>query len=103
MCKTVAMGARTTPIRRRINLTEAEVQARREKELCFHCDEKYALGHRCKRELQILIVHENEKEEEEDEEGSEEGSKICSKSAEVNMEVAELSLNSVLGLTFQVL
>ena len=36
------------PSRRRLNLTEAEVQARREKGLCFHCDEKYTLGHHCK-------------------------------------------------------
>ena len=92
ICLRLVMGVRTAPTRRRINLTEAEVQARKEKGLCFHCDEKHTLGHRCKRELQILIVHDDEKEEEE-------GGGISSKPVEENMEVAELSLNSVLGLT----
>ena len=57
---------------------------------------KNTLAHHCKRELQILIVHEDAKEEGV---GMEEGSGISSKPAELNMEVAELSLNSVLGLT----
>ena len=102
--KIVATGTRTPPTprefsRRRINLTEAELQARREKGLCFHCDEKYSLGHRYKHELQILIVHEDEREEEEVEVDAREGSGIGSSPVEENMEVVELSLNSVLGLT----
>ena len=54
--KTVAWGNRPsfTPNfrdgpRQRLNLTEAKLQARREKGLCFHCDEKYSLDHRCKK------------------------------------------------------
>ncbi|XP_052192138.1 uncharacterized protein LOC127801242 [Diospyros lotus] len=40
-------------------LSEAEWKARREKGLCFHCDEKYLIGHRCKnKELQVLIYDE---------------------------------------------
>lgn len=54
--KVVSLGERSTqPVRayprRRLNLTEAEVQARGEKGFCFHYDEKFSLGHRCKREL----------------------------------------------------
>ncbi|KAK2358597.1 hypothetical protein QL285_095771 [Trifolium repens] len=42
-----------TPIKR---LTPQELQARREKGLCYNCDDKYAPGHRCKRSFHILIV-----------------------------------------------
>lgn len=28
-------------------LSEAEFQAKKEKGLCFKCDEKYSIGHRC--------------------------------------------------------
>ncbi|RVW92924.1 hypothetical protein CK203_040429 [Vitis vinifera] len=38
---------REIPIKR---LTESELQARREKGICFKCDEKFSLGHRCKKE-----------------------------------------------------
>ena len=45
-------------IRRFIN---AEIQQRREKGLCYRCDEKYSPGHRCKRrELNILVLQEEE-------------------------------------------
>nr|GLL44635.1 uncharacterized protein LOC109179602 [Ipomoea trifida] len=43
----------TVPIRR---MSAAEVQARREKGLCFYCDQKYSPGHRCKRSLHLLIA-----------------------------------------------
>lgn len=47
----------TTPSRR---LSEAEYQAKRAKGLCFRCDEKFTIGHRCKnretRELRVLLV-----------------------------------------------
>jgi len=35
---------RTTPIK---HLFEAEMRARREKGLCYNCDEKFTRGHRC--------------------------------------------------------
>ncbi|GAU15122.1 hypothetical protein TSUD_08600 [Trifolium subterraneum] len=37
-------------------LSPAELQVRREKGLCYNCDEKYAQGHRCKRIFHLLIV-----------------------------------------------
>nr|GLL22031.1 uncharacterized protein LOC112097934 [Ipomoea trifida] len=43
----------TVPIRR---MSAAEVQARREKGLCFYCDQKYSPGHRCRRSLHLLIA-----------------------------------------------
>ncbi|XP_074324569.1 uncharacterized protein LOC141661456 [Apium graveolens] len=49
----------TTPKFRR--LSEAEMQEKREKGLCFRCDEKYGPGHRCKnKELQVLWMHGDE-------------------------------------------
>jgi hypothetical protein len=41
------------PIKR---LTPAELQARREKGLCYNCEEKFVTGHRCKRLFHLLIV-----------------------------------------------
>ena len=48
------------------------MQARREKKLCYYCDEKYEPGHKCKRR-QIYLLEgeeegENDKFEEEEEE-----------------------------------
>lgn len=42
---------------------DAEFQSRKEKGLCFCCDEKYSVGHYCKeknqRELRFLLVNDN--------------------------------------------
>lgn len=46
--------------KRRIILTESELQVRREKELCFHYNDKFELGRCCKTFLQIMIVHEDD-------------------------------------------
>jgi hypothetical protein len=43
-----------TPIKR---LSPQELQARREKGLCYNCDDKYVQGHRCKRSFHILIAN----------------------------------------------
>ena len=39
------VGAVVPPFKR---LSEAELKAKREKGLCFRCDEKYSIGHQCK-------------------------------------------------------
>jgi hypothetical protein len=44
------------PIKR---LTPAELQARREKNLCYNCDDQYVPGHRCKQTFHLLIVGED--------------------------------------------
>jgi hypothetical protein len=41
------------PIKR---LSPQELQARREKGLCYNCDDKFSPGHRCKRSFHILIA-----------------------------------------------
>lgn len=69
-------------------LTESELQERRAKGLCFKCDERWGVGHRCKRkELSVLLVAgEPESEEEELEE-------------EIDEENVGVSLCWVVGLT----
>lgn len=67
-------------------ISEKEAQARREKGLCYRCDEKWNPNHQCKnRELNVLLVSEGDKEEK----GSDE---------EEALQGVELSLNSVVGL-----
>lgn len=39
--------------------------ARRDKRLCFRCDEKFIKGHRCKqKELNVMLVNDNDDKEE---------------------------------------
>ena len=40
-------------------LTDAQIQDKHDKDLCYRCNEKYFMGHRCKnKQLQILLVEE---------------------------------------------
>ena len=41
-------------------MTNAEFQARKDKGLCFHCGDKFSPGHKCKKQLNILLVHDEE-------------------------------------------
>ena len=41
-------------------LTSEELVVRREKGLCFHCDEKYSRGHKCSPSLFLLVVKDDE-------------------------------------------
>ena len=40
-------------------LTADEFQQRKERGLFYHCNEKFGPSHRCKKTLQIVIVHED--------------------------------------------
>ncbi|XP_038907170.1 uncharacterized protein LOC120092972 [Benincasa hispida] len=44
-------------------LSDSDMQSRGDKGLCYRCDERYSPGHRCKKELNLLI-HPDEEEEE---------------------------------------
>ncbi|KAH0725500.1 hypothetical protein KY284_001365 [Solanum tuberosum] len=44
------------PVKR---LTPAELQSRRERGLCYSCDEKYSPGHKCKSLPQLLVLSED--------------------------------------------
>ncbi|MCH95326.1 hypothetical protein A2U01_0016301, partial [Trifolium medium] len=48
---------KATPTKR---LTPTELQARREKGLCYNCDKKFVTGHRYKRQFNLLIVQPDE-------------------------------------------
>ncbi|XP_024017591.1 uncharacterized protein LOC112090471 [Morus notabilis] len=86
--KTKESTSGMAPYRR---LTDAKIQTKREKGLCYRCDGKYSFGYRCpNRELQVLLVREEDEVAEEQEEKAELGA---------DEEVVELSLNSVVGFT----
>ena len=75
-------------------LTESELQYRRENNLCFRCDGKWEAGHRCQnKELSVILVGEPT-EEPEEEDGQEEP-----EGEETQVNAAEVSLCSVVGLT----
>ncbi|KAL5777367.1 hypothetical protein ACOSP7_010293 [Xanthoceras sorbifolium] len=52
----------TTPIRR---ITSQEVKDRRERGLCFYCDEKFSPGHRCQRP-QLFMIEDHQPTQEDD-------------------------------------
>lgn len=106
--------AKTLPIAKPLGelrrLSEKDLQYKREKGLCFRCDEKWHVGHKCKqKELSVLLTYE--------EEGEEEGIELADTTMEdpypahhnlvtytsdtnpPNQPSPEISLNSVMGLT----
>lgn len=88
-----AAGERRGGYRR---LTDAELQAKRAKGLCYRCDEKYSIGHRCKKpELQVLVKQEEELDDNEEVEEV----KIEAHDVQTESQTVEVSLKSVVGLT----
>ncbi|TYK03449.1 transposon Tf2-1 polyprotein isoform X1 [Cucumis melo var. makuwa] len=84
-------------------LPDAEFQARKEKGLCFRCNEKYSADHRCKmkelRKLKMFVVtKESEEYEIIEENAAEEKTLEPPQEEEKQKTFAELSLNSVVGL-----
>ncbi|KAA0037390.1 ty3-gypsy retrotransposon protein [Cucumis melo var. makuwa] len=84
-------------------LPDAEFQARKEKGLCFRCNEKYSADHKCKmkelRELKMFVVIKEGEEYEIIEENTTEEKTLALLQVEEELKTfAELSLNSVVGL-----
>ncbi|KAL0543107.1 hypothetical protein IC582_018194 [Cucumis melo] len=83
-------------------LPDAEFQARKEKGLCFRCNEKYSADHKCRlkeqRELRMFVVTEGREEYEIVEDEKEEKELGCIEINENLTTVVELSINSVVGL-----
>lgn len=74
-------------------LTDKELQEKRSKELCFRCDNKWSMGHRCKkRELSVLLM-------DDEEDGESDGGSTEPPSSPMVEIVTEVSLNSVIGLS----
>ena len=76
----------TTPFRR---ITSQEARERREKGLCYYCDEKYSLGHRCERP-QLFMIEDSPNMGEENSEDNEQG-------AEVFEALPEISFHAIAG------
>lgn len=83
-------------------LSNVEFQARKEKGLCFRCNEKYH-DHRCKgreqRELRMYVVKEDEEYETVEEVEDEDKELNCVEIDQEDQAIVELSINSVVGLT----
>ena len=75
-------------------LTKAELQEQRKHGLCYHWDEKFVLGHKCKREFNILVVRERELERE----GAEEDMTETEEYPASISERVQISLSSLMGL-----
>ena len=73
-------------------LSKAKLQAKREKGLCYCCDDRFASGHHCRlKELQVMVYQgEEELLESNDEDQEVHGT---------DQELVELSMNLVVGLT----
>ncbi|KAA0053433.1 ty3-gypsy retrotransposon protein [Cucumis melo var. makuwa] len=99
-------SSNNTEIRKDTNsrrLPDAEFQARKEKGLCFRCNEKYSADHKCKmkelRELKMFVViKEGEEYEIIKENTAEEKTLAVLQVEEEQKAFAELSLNFVVGL-----
>ena len=78
-------------------MTVDEYRLKREKGLCFRCDEKYSAGHVCrKRELQVMLVYDDEEVEELI--LDEPPATPTTTTEEAPEGLVELSMNSVVGL-----
>lgn len=67
--KAEAIAARPSPPTAMKLLTYEEMRARREKNLCFNCDEKFTPGHRCKLAQAFMVVVDDDHTNEEVDEG----------------------------------
>lgn len=79
-------------------LSENELQHKREKGLCYRCDDKWSVGHRCRRkELSVLLSQEDEDEDEELSTRIQLQEEFKELTADPTH--AKISLNTVMGLT----
>ena len=96
--RTISLTPTNNPPKRQLRLTDAEFQARKDKGLCFHCDERFARGHKCRKQLDILLVHDDEIGEADH--SDQDWAPVDIDSTEVNgIHAASVSCNSVHGLS----
>ncbi|XP_078438320.1 uncharacterized protein LOC144708753 [Wolffia australiana] len=89
-----------TPVyKKKIMLTGEEFQKRREKGLCYNCNEKFSPGHQCKKTLQFFIVAEEDKEIGEEEHIVQDIKVGKEPEEEEQLLLAQVSLNTMLGIT----
>ena len=96
--RTISLTLATNFSKWQLWLTDAEFQARKDKGLCFHYDDKFSPGHKCKKQLNILLVHDDEMENSDD--LDQDWAPIDSDSPEMNnIFTTFVSCNSVHGLS----
>lgn len=72
-------------------MTEAEYAEKRAKGLCFKCDGKFTVGHKCpEKRLQVMMILEDELAEEKEDEKTPE---------HVHLDAVEVSAQSIVGIT----
>ena len=95
---TISLIPSTNPPKRLLRLTDAEFQGREDKGLCFHCDERFAPRHKCRKQLNILLVHDEEIGEADH--SDQDWAPVDIDPTEVNgINAASVSCNSVQGLS----
>ncbi|KAF9664736.1 hypothetical protein SADUNF_Sadunf16G0049100 [Salix dunnii] len=72
-------------------LTPMQMSERRRKGLCYHCDEKWSMGHKCKSPLKLYFMEEVVEEEEDIKAGTEYGE------VKLEEEQGEITLCALLG------
>lgn len=82
-------------------MTEEEAAKRREKGLCYRCDEKFTRGHRCKnKQLNVVLLCEDSEEADEMEEGeTQEEEAIIVSEAPSSSTLMALSMQSIVGIS----
>ena len=80
-------------------LTEREVQQKREKGLCFRCDDKWMVGHRCRRKELSVLISQDDEHGEELELNTEMQTEELAHTELVEEIQPEISFNSVMGFT----
>ena len=83
-------------------LSQSQIQAKREKGLCFYCDEKYTFGHKCKASVHVLIVPDSEETLDDEELGKEDTVIVVSGHDKGDMVVStpQISFHAMLGVFF---
>lgn len=99
MSKYTGSAASTKNLGEVRRLTDKELQEKRAKGLCFRCDDKWVIGHRCKRrELSVIVLEDEEDDSTEDASSEPPMSPGAENTTEVNIQ-SEVSLNSVIGIS----
>lgn len=94
----VSTGSSPKPMGNVRRLSDKELQEKRAKGLCFRCDSKWGVGHKCQRKELSVLVTQEEGSGQEDERGSGEMESDGEGVQEDEIH-SEVSLNSVVGIT----
>ncbi|KAL4564788.1 hypothetical protein LXL04_028859 [Taraxacum kok-saghyz] len=82
-------------------LTESQIQDKRSRGLCYKCDDKWFKGHRCKFQVNVILIEDEEDDGDREhtlDAGEDEGKQALHEPQE-KPELAEVTLNSVAGLS----